>query len=283
MPSLVLQVRIIRPTTFFLLDIMPPPQGTPNPLKGPGDYTTTQTVHSDIYDAISPALLDLSGRAVLITGASRGVGEQIALAYASAGASFIAIGARGDLTKQKELILQTAKDSNRKTPVVIAVHLDVKDAASVDNAVAKVWEEFGRLDILINNAGVLGDRASISESDPDSWWSTFETNLKGPYLVARKSIPCLLDSKDGLKTLVTVTSVGAFLVSPGLSAYQTSKLAVLRVTDFIAREYADQGIIAINVHPGNMLTDIVGKGESMDESFKASKFLPPPPKHPCFR
>ena len=68
---------------------------------------------------------------------------------------------------------------------------------------------------------------------------------------------------------MTISSVGAHCVSPGLSAYQPSKLAVLRLTEFIAAEYADKGIIAFSVHPGNILTDMVGGGEGMDEALKA--------------
>lgn len=92
-------------------------------------------------------------------------------------------------------------------------------------------------------------------------------NLRGPYLVTRTCLPLLL--KSALKTLITVSSVGAHCVGPTLSAYQTSKLALLRFTQFVATEYAEQGIIAFAVHPGNMLTEIVGHGEGFDESLKA--------------
>ena len=92
-------------------------------------------------------------------------------------------------------------------------------------------------------------------------------NVKGPYLISRACIPLLL--KGDQKTLVTISSVGAHCVGPGLSAYQPSKLAVLRLTEFVAKEYADQGVIAFSVHPGNILTDMLGGGEGMDEALKA--------------
>ena len=69
--------------------------------------------------------------------------------------------------------------------------------------------------------------------------------------------------------MITVSSVGAHIVGPTLSAYQTSKLAVLRFTEFVAKEYAEQGVIAFSVHPGNILTDIVGGGDYMDDKLKA--------------
>ena len=81
-------------------------------------------------------------------------------------------------------------------------------------------------------------------------------NLRGPYLLSRAFVPLLL--KSPLKTLINVCSVGAHLISPGISSYQTSKLAQLRLTEFLAAEYADEGLIAFAIHPGNILTDILG-------------------------
>ncbi len=80
-------------------------------------------------------------------------------------------------------------------------------------------------------------------------------NLRGPYLIARATLPLLL--KSDLKTLINISSVGAHCVTPSGSDYQTSKLALLRLTEFIAQENAEKGIIAFSVHPGNMLTDMV--------------------------
>lgn len=74
--------------------------------------------------------------------------------------------------------------------------------------------------------------------------------------------------KGELKSIATIASVGAVVVTPTLSAYQTSKLAVVRFTEFVAAEYASQGVIAFSVHPGNILTDIVNNGEGMDEGLK---------------
>ena len=92
-------------------------------------------------------------------------------------------------------------------------------------------------------------------------------NLRGPYLVTRACIPLLLASD--LKTIITVSSVGSHCVMPTVSGYQISKLAVLRFTEFVAAEYAERGLTAITVHPGNILTDIVGGGDGMDEKLKA--------------
>lgn len=96
---------------------------------------------------------------------------------------------------------------------------------------------------------------------------TVNVNVRGSYLVMKACLPLLL--KGELKTVATVASVGAFVVGPGLSDYQTSKLAVLRLTEFFGKENADNGIIAFSIHPGNILTDMIGMGEGMDKKLKA--------------
>ena len=81
-------------------------------------------------------------------------------------------------------------------------------------------------------------------------------NVRGPYLTTRACIPLLL--KGELKTIINVASVGAHLIAPGLSDYQTSKLALVRFTEFVAKEHVDDGIVAISIHPGNCPTDMIG-------------------------
>lgn len=151
---------------------MPPPRGSWNPIEGPGDYTTTKTVHNDTYAEIDPTQADLSGKAVFITGASRGLGKAIAASFAKAGASYIAIGARSGLDEAENDVKAAAKHAGRAEPRVLKLKLEVTDAESVTGAVAKIEAEFGRLDIVINNAGVMGGLKSIADSDLDVWWQT---------------------------------------------------------------------------------------------------------------
>ena len=157
-------------TSSFLQATMPPPKGTWNPLEGPGDYTTTQVVHNDTYPGIDPTKADLSGKAVFVSGASRGVGRAIALSFAKAGASYIAIGARSALAQVEQDIKKAAVDARRKEPTVLCLKLEVMEAGSVDDAAKEIEKAFGKLDIVINNAAIIGDNAMIAESDPDSWW-----------------------------------------------------------------------------------------------------------------
>ncbi|TVY68697.1 Short chain dehydrogenase citE [Lachnellula suecica] len=247
---------------------MPPPRGTPHPLEGPGDYDVTEHVHNDTYPAISPLSTPAPAhnKAVFIAGASRGLGLAMAISFAQAGASHIAIGARSSLSSQKQEILSAAAAAKRPVPSVLTIKLDITDQKSTEGAAVAVEKEFGRLDIVVNNAGILGKPALVADSNPDDWWETWNVNLKGPYLVTRAFLPLLL--KGGDKTIITTSSVGAHLHGPGMSAYQPSKLAVLRLMEFVGKEYGSQGVLAYCIHPGNIPTDIVGGMEGLREDLK---------------
>ncbi|XDG09733.1 hypothetical protein ABKA04_009348 [Annulohypoxylon sp. FPYF3050] len=170
----------------------------------------------------------------------------------------IAIGARSDLsttTKEMEMVVANLR---KPIPKILPVKFDVSDRQSVEEAADLVKKNFGHVDIVINNAGVMYI-STIVDSDPDEWWKVFQVNLVGPYLIARSFIPLLLKGRD--KTLITVASVGAHLKSPGLSAYQISKLAVVRLTEMIVTEYGND-ILAYSIHPGNILTDMISDIEA---------------------
>ena len=215
-------------------------------------------MHSDTYPAISPVTSNPSNKTVFITGASKGIGRAITISFARAGASRIAIGARSDLSDVVKDIQIAALEAERKTPQILAVSLDVSDVKSVASAAKEVETVFGELDIVISNAGILV-AATIADSNPEDWWNSWAVNLYGSYLIAKGFMPLLLKKKDGDKTFITISSVGAHLTILGLSAYQTSKLAQLRLMEFICAEYANQDVLAYSIHPGNIPgTDIMG-------------------------
>ena len=234
---------------------MPPPKDSPlpNALAHESDYWTS-TVHNETYPAISPLKTDMKGRAVFVSGASRGLGHAIALSFARAGASYIALGARSDLSAVEKAIEAAAVEAKRDPPEIVSLKFDMSSRESVEDAARQIEKMFGRLDIVVNNAATIGRIAPVAESDPDVWWDTWTTNVRGPYYIVRSLLPLLLKSQNGAKVIVNVSSVGAHLVGPGFSAYQSTKLALLRFTEFVQAEYRNQGVVTFSLHPGNMVT-----------------------------
>ncbi|PLB52100.1 oxidoreductase [Aspergillus steynii IBT 23096] len=213
----------------------------------------TQTLHQDTYPFTSSS--DHRSHAVLITGASRGIGKAIAPSFTRAGASSIAIAARSDLHDLESSIIHTSQRAGHAPPKVLPLALDVTDEAAVSNAAAQAEAQFGHLDILVNNAGRLEALHAIGDSDPSEWWRTCKVNLKGTYLVTRAFLPLLLRGQG--RTIVNMSSIGAIMQTPGMSGYQISKSAVLRFTDLLASEYRDQGILSFAMYPGPVATDLI--------------------------
>lgn len=184
------------------------------------------TEHHDSYQAIDPAQWNLAGQIVLITGASRGIGRATALSYARSGASGIVIAARSAKSLEElEDEISKVIQAGRSAPKVLKLDCDISDKDSVDKAAESVQAAFGRLDVLVNNAGAFEAMVPIVDSDPDVWWNTWVVNMRGTYLVTRAFLPLLL--KSTTKTIINVASIGAHFVSPGGSSYSVSTLIVL--------------------------------------------------------
>jgi len=194
----------------------------------------------------------------------------MALSFAKAGASYIAVGARSGTEHLAQEIADAASSAGRKPPQFLPIRMDVTDSLSVEAAATEISSSFGRLDCLINNAGILGSYGLIGDSDPAQWWSVLEVNLRGPYLVTRACIPLLL--KSHLKFIVNVASVGALLTNPTLSAYQISKFGLLKLSQLTNVEYAGQGLVTFCIHPGNIPTDIMGGPENIPPHHKHGKY-----------
>jgi NAD(P)-dependent dehydrogenase (short-subunit alcohol dehydrogenase family) len=208
------------------------------------------TPRHDTYDFINPAKADMASKSVLITGASKGVGRATAASFATAGCSKIALAARSSLDVVEKEVREAAKKAGKPEPQVLSLQVDVVSEESVRAAAEAVTEKFGSLDVLINNAGYLEQWQPIAESNTEEWWRSWEINLKGTYLCSRYLIPLLL--KSHTKTLINISSAGGHNTTPGASAYQTAKFTVCRLTEFADKEYYEQGLIALAVHPGGV-------------------------------
>lgn len=229
-----------------------------NPISGLG-FNFTSTLRSDTYPAIDPNKLDLSGKHVFLSGASKGVGRAAAFSFVKAGVAAIAIAARSDLSALKQELEEAATDAGRKDiPYVKTILLDISDPQSIEQAALETSNAFhGKLDILINNAGTMEEFKPTLQSEPDQWWHTWTVNIRGTYLLTRALLPLLLRGDAQMeKQILMLTSIGAFMPAPGGAAYQMSKLALLRYAEYLNLEYGAQGIVAYALHPGAIPTDI---------------------------
>jgi NAD(P)-dependent dehydrogenase (short-subunit alcohol dehydrogenase family) len=223
---------------------------------------------------------------VYIGGASRGIGKAIATSFARGGASLIAIGARSisSLEPVAEELKAAARDAGRDASAlrVVCVGLEASSPESVAAAAETVRREcesggLRGLDVVVQNAAIIGTPARITDADPDAWWRVYEVNVRGQFLAAKYFLPLLVGTPGGLRTFVTVASVGAHVVGEAYSHYQSSKLANLRIAEFVDREYSCDGVSAWCVHPGNVLTDMAGgfDGE-IARTMGESEYLPLP-------
>jgi len=223
-----------------------------------GGFGFTKTIHNDTYPAIDSATKsDHTGHYVFITGASKGIGRATAISFTKAGAAGIAIAARSGLDDVEKDIIAAAAAVQKPTPKVLKIKLDVLDYEDVKSAAKVTEQEFGKLDILINNAGYLSEFVPVVESDPTEYWLNYEVNLRGVYWMTKEFLPLML--KGGEKTMINLSSIGAHMIRSGASGYQTTKFALVRFTEHLMVDYSDQGLLAYCVHPGGILTELAAK------------------------
>ncbi|KAK2060428.1 short-chain dehydrogenase [Colletotrichum caudatum] len=234
---------------------------TQQPSAGPPrkvDAFTGDLVHHDTYPEINPATAsDCTGKAVLVTGASKGLGKAIAIGYAEAGASMIAVAARSDVSSTASAVLEAARNAGRPEPAVLALEMDVGSTPGVRAAAERLAAEWGRLDVLVNNAGHMTPFKPLLEADDDDYMRTWDVNYWGTYRVTKAFLPLML--KGGDKTIVNMSSVAAHFMGRGGGAYHVSKFALIRFTEFVQDEYADQGVLAFSIHPGGVPTELSSK------------------------
>jgi 3-oxoacyl-[acyl-carrier protein] reductase len=194
-------------------------------------------------------LLDLSGQVALITGAGRGIGRAIAEVLARAGAK-VALVARtaGQLAEVAQGLALKVEPSN-----VVTLPADVADEAQVNQVVQRLIETWGRVDILINNAGLI-NFGPISQVEPANWARVMAANLTGPYLLSRAVAPLMMQQNYG--RIINIASISAQTggVSAGVD-YSASKGGLLALTKTLARDLAPYGITVNAIAPGQIDAD----------------------------
>ncbi len=181
---------------------------------------------------------------ILITGGGSGIGAAIAKALSADGHSVIICGRR-----EKNLKEVAGKNKN------ISYHVcDVSEEGDILKLLEFVRERFARLDVLVNSAGIFGAIGRFDKTDPKLWKRTFETNTFGTYLVTKHFLGLLLRSDT--KKIINFAGGGAFGTFQNYSAYAVSKAAVVRFSENIAEELADEGVKVNCVAPGFVATEI---------------------------
>lgn len=188
----------------------------------------------------------LRDKVALVTGASQGLGRALALAFAEEGARVV-VNARSD-----ESVRPVAGEVEGAGAEVLAVAADVSREAEVERLVRETVERFGRIDVLVNNAGLLGPRVGVEDYPEDEWRRVIDVNLTGPYLVSKAAIPHL--SEGG--SIINVVSGVSVEGRAQWGAYSVSKFGVEGLTQILASELAERGIRVNAVDPGGMRTDM---------------------------
>lgn len=193
-------------------------------------------------------MASLTDKKALITGASRGIGRAIALAFAKEGASLALFATSND-----KLAETAAKCAEAGCKTVHTFGLDVRNSADVDGAVKKAAEVLGGLDIVVNNAGVTKDNLLMRLSD-DDYNAVLDTNLKGAFNVTRAATRSLMKSKAG--RLINIASIVGITGNAGQTNYAASKGGLIAFTKSVAKELSGRGVTANVIAPGFIETDM---------------------------
>ncbi|MHA6326169.1 SDR family oxidoreductase [Roseivivax sp. CAU 1753] len=200
--------------------------------------------------------MDMTGKTVLITGASRGIGEAAARRFAKAGAQVALLARTAD---------RIAEIAGEIGDAAIAIPCDISRFWELEEAVAKTVRTFGQLDVMVNNAGVIEPIAHLADVDPAAWGSVIDVNLKGVFHGMRAALPVM--QGQGRGTILTIGSGAAHNPVEAWSAYCASKAGALMLTRMADKENRDAGIRALSLSPGTVATE-------MQREIKASGINP---------
>ncbi len=230
----------------------------------------------------------LDGRVAFITGAARGQGRAHAIRLAGEGADIIAIDICGPISKTityplatPEELAQTVQAVEATGRKVLAREVDIRDLAALQQVVADGVEQFGRLDVVVANAGVLSWGRTFEMSE-EQWDTVIEVNLNGTWRTIRAAVPAMIEAGNG-GSIILVSSSAGLKATPGNGHYSASKHGVVALTNALAIEVGEFGIRVNSIHPYSIETPMVEKEAMMAIFAKYPQYLhsfSPMPYHP---
>jgi 3-oxoacyl-[acyl-carrier protein] reductase len=209
--------------------------------------------------------MELADKVVIITGAGSGIGRAMAMAFGREAARVVCCGRRRDRLEQ------TAAMVVDRGGTAMALPVDVTQAEQVQAAVATVVKEFGRVDVLINNAARFGALGAVWEVDLTQWTADMEVNLNGPLHFCRAVLPPMIARREGI--IVNVTAQAGTAAKPGCSAYACSKAALIHLTNTLAAELSLRKlpIVVFGLDPGFNRTEMT---QALAQMAEADFWLP---------
>jgi NAD(P)-dependent dehydrogenase (short-subunit alcohol dehydrogenase family) len=205
-------------------------------------------------------IFDLTGKVALVTGATRGIGNSMARGLALAGADVVVTGRKQDAcdAAAKEIAERTGRQA-----LGVACHMG--DWDQIEALVARAYERFDRLDVLVNNAGINPGFATLENVTREFWDKVYDVNLKGPMRLAALVAPRMGEAGGG--SIVNVITVGAYFGGAGVGVYTSAKAALLNLTRVMATEWAPVNVRVNALAPGPFATDMMKGAESVVPGF----------------
>ena len=191
---------------------------------------------------------DMSGKVAVVNGASRGIGEAIAKGLADCGAMVVLT------SRRQESVQKVADDIVAAGGKAVAKACHAGRLDEIEELFDYVKKEFGRLDILINNAATNPYYGPATDLTPKAFYKTVDINLKGPYFMLSRAVPIMVESGGG--SVVNVASIAALMSLPGQAVYSMTKAGLVSITRSFAKEYGNQGIRVNAILPGVVETQL---------------------------
>ena len=205
-------------------------------------------------------LFDLTGKVAIVTGSTKGIGRAMAQGLAEAGANVVISSRKQELCD--EVAAEVAAATGKET-LGLACH--VGDWEGIPGFVDAVVDRFGKIDVLVNNAGINPAPTTVSEMSLDYWRKLFNVNLEGPLRMSQQVAPVMRDNGGG--SIVNIVTMAAYSGGPNVCAYGSSKAALINLTKSMSQEWAPWHVRVNALCPGPFMTEMVAGAERVREGF----------------